>query len=341
MNMSLTEVYQIKVRGRLDARWSDWFGGMVVTCEVGGDGIPISTITGPVADQAALRGILSKLLDLNLKLVSVIHINTDWKEPRLDMKGELKMANTIQTLEGLTTSLRGRVERIPARNALFISVGVILLRWLASTITKVSTIQNGLDRIGSLEQLSVSALANGAVTVLGVTLLLYLSRETYRDVGFRRHHVLGQLGLGFLFGVGIFALDIFLIGPLVEALLPKTSPEGIDMGVLFSSAAYVPVWLMMALLKGGFAEELWRTFTLTRFEKCFGKAGLVFALTASSVMFGLGHLYQGLGTVIANAIQGLLYALVYLRKRSAWEAVSAHAVFDLIAITLGFVIYSG
>jgi hypothetical protein len=80
MDKDLTEIYQIKVRGRLDARWSDWFGGMTVTCEVGSDGMPITTITGPVADQAALRGILWKLWDLNLRLVSMIHINTDWKE---------------------------------------------------------------------------------------------------------------------------------------------------------------------------------------------------------------------------------------------------------------------
>jgi membrane protease YdiL (CAAX protease family) len=44
--------------------------------------------------------------------------------------------------------------------------------------------------------------------------------------------------------------------------------------------------------------------------------------------------------VLANAVQGLLYAGVYLRKRSAWEPVVAHAVYDLIGITLGFVIYA-
>jgi len=80
MHMDLAEVYQIRVRGRLDARWSDWFGGMAITCEIGGDGVPITAITGAVVDQAALRGILCKLWDLNLRLVSVIHINADWRE---------------------------------------------------------------------------------------------------------------------------------------------------------------------------------------------------------------------------------------------------------------------
>ena len=79
MGMDLTEVYQIKVRGRLDARWSDWFGGMAIACEVGCDGLPVTTLTGPVVDQAALRGILWKLWDLNLRLISVIPVEIDSK----------------------------------------------------------------------------------------------------------------------------------------------------------------------------------------------------------------------------------------------------------------------
>jgi hypothetical protein len=59
-------VYQIKVQGRLDESWSGWFNSMAITLE--GD---ITTLTGAVVDQAALRGILSRLWDLNLALISV------------------------------------------------------------------------------------------------------------------------------------------------------------------------------------------------------------------------------------------------------------------------------
>ena len=62
-------VYQIQVRGKLDKSWSDWLSGMTITSESG-----ITTLTGPVADQAALRGLLSKIWDLNLTLVSVTRI---------------------------------------------------------------------------------------------------------------------------------------------------------------------------------------------------------------------------------------------------------------------------
>ena len=59
-------VYQIKVQGRLDESWSSWFNSMTIAAE--GD---TTTLTGAVVDQAALRGILSRLWDLNLALISV------------------------------------------------------------------------------------------------------------------------------------------------------------------------------------------------------------------------------------------------------------------------------
>jgi hypothetical protein len=65
------QVYQIRVEGRLDKRRSDWFEGMTMGIERAGADTVITTLTGPVADQARLRGILSKLWDLNLTLISV------------------------------------------------------------------------------------------------------------------------------------------------------------------------------------------------------------------------------------------------------------------------------
>lgn len=76
MSTDRTTVYEISVGGRLDARWSDWLGGMAITYEVGQDGLPVTTITGPIADQAALRGILWRLWDQNLRLISVTRIET-------------------------------------------------------------------------------------------------------------------------------------------------------------------------------------------------------------------------------------------------------------------------
>jgi len=60
--------YQIRIEGELDEQWSDWFSGMTVVVEDGRR--KVTTLTGD-ADQAALRGILNKVWDLNLVLISV------------------------------------------------------------------------------------------------------------------------------------------------------------------------------------------------------------------------------------------------------------------------------
>ena len=62
--------YQIKVPGKLDERWSDWNDVMAVTVEEDRDGLPVTTLTGPV-DQAALQGLLRRLYTLGLPLISV------------------------------------------------------------------------------------------------------------------------------------------------------------------------------------------------------------------------------------------------------------------------------
>lgn len=62
--------YRIEVEGQLDESWSGWFSGMALTSQ--GD---VSTLTGPLADQADLRGLLSRIWDLNLTLVSVIRLD--------------------------------------------------------------------------------------------------------------------------------------------------------------------------------------------------------------------------------------------------------------------------
>ena len=70
-------VYRIKVAGQLPEHWSDWFNGLAITREVASGGVPTTTLTGPVADQAALHGILNRIRDLNVKLISVNQIGSE------------------------------------------------------------------------------------------------------------------------------------------------------------------------------------------------------------------------------------------------------------------------
>jgi hypothetical protein len=69
--------YRIVVEGRLDESWSRWLGDLRVQVEAGLPGGPVSTLTGSVADQAALRGILTRMWNLNLKVLSVTRLQSE------------------------------------------------------------------------------------------------------------------------------------------------------------------------------------------------------------------------------------------------------------------------
>ena len=64
-------IYQIRVQGHLGTQWTDWFGGLTVTLEDNGE----TLLTGPVADQAALHGLLRRVRDLGIPLVSVVRVD--------------------------------------------------------------------------------------------------------------------------------------------------------------------------------------------------------------------------------------------------------------------------
>jgi hypothetical protein len=63
----MQEHYEIKIKGHLDQRWSDWFSGLKLTHLEGNE----TLLSGPLPDQAALHGLLERIRDLNLTLVSV------------------------------------------------------------------------------------------------------------------------------------------------------------------------------------------------------------------------------------------------------------------------------
>jgi hypothetical protein len=61
-------VYQIRIKGHLGRQWTEWFEGLTITLEDNGD----TLLTGPVVDQAALHGLLRRVRDLGMPLLSVI-----------------------------------------------------------------------------------------------------------------------------------------------------------------------------------------------------------------------------------------------------------------------------
>jgi len=83
------ELYEIRIKGHLDDRWTNWFGGLTITLEDNGD----TLLTGPVIDQAALHGLLKKVRDLGTPLISVVQVQFDETHPyhsKKEKKNEYK-----------------------------------------------------------------------------------------------------------------------------------------------------------------------------------------------------------------------------------------------------------
>ena len=71
----ISRSYQITVEGKIDASWSDWLGGIQFVSRKEMDGMQVTTLSGILTDQAALRGLLNRLWDLNLVLRSVQQVD--------------------------------------------------------------------------------------------------------------------------------------------------------------------------------------------------------------------------------------------------------------------------
>jgi hypothetical protein len=79
-------VYQIRIKGHLGRDWTDWFGGFTLTLEDNGE----TLLTGPVVDQAALYGVLKKVRDVGMPLLSVIEVQFNENHRYQSKKGEKK-----------------------------------------------------------------------------------------------------------------------------------------------------------------------------------------------------------------------------------------------------------
>ena len=73
-------LYEIRLKGHLDARWANRFEGLTITLVEDGD----TLLTGPVVDQAALHGLLKRVRDLGMPLLSVNFVSPDQARPQED-----------------------------------------------------------------------------------------------------------------------------------------------------------------------------------------------------------------------------------------------------------------
>ena len=146
-------IYQIRIKGHLGSQWKDWFDGMTMTLEENGE----TVLSGPVADQPALYGLLKKVRDLGMNLVAVNHIDSD-QGGALEIKGEEN--GSIENFEQLIYKRRKEMDSIKktARFAgvlyLIITVfAIIAHQYIPNTLIVAGDPQTTADNIAASETL--------------------------------------------------------------------------------------------------------------------------------------------------------------------------------------------
>jgi membrane protease YdiL (CAAX protease family) len=96
------------------------------------------------------------------------------------------------------------------------------------------------------------------------------------------------------------------------------------------------LFAVVVVVAGGVREEVQRAFILRRFERWLG--GATVGVVVASAAFGAGHALQGGDAVVATALLGAFWSVVYLRRRSIVGPMISHAAFDLLQVGLFFVV---
>lgn len=214
------------------------------------------------------------------------------------------------------------------RTSLGISLGAIFLYW----IYQIASQRPEAPLPAHFSELVWRIARTKIIVLTALFFLLHLEGEGFKELGLSGQRWPKHLGVGLLFGLAMFVALNVVLGSVMNSLLPRPATSGPSIFTFFKEPRNLLAWLPIGIFGGGVVEELQRIFIFTRFEKWLGRPGLILGIALSSAMFGLGHRYQGLGIAISAAVSGVLFALIYLRRRSALEPITAHAFSDVLAI---------
>jgi membrane protease YdiL (CAAX protease family) len=165
---------------------------------------------------------------------------------------------------------------------------------------------------------------------LVVGLVLFFLRahgESIRDALFGDRSVVREALLGIALLPGIFMMVLLiLVGILTLAPNLHNVPHN-PLEDMLRNRSDAMIFAGVVMIAGGVREEVQRGFILHRFARYLG--GIGWGIPIYSVVFGLGHYEQGIDAMIATALLGVIWGLLYLVRRSIVAAVVSHAGFDL------------
>jgi uncharacterized protein len=168
------------------------------------------------------------------------------------------------------------------------------------------------------------------------SLSLWLRGLTWRDVGLRKSKAWWKIALQALLATLLIAVVVNLVvAPLVARLIGQPVNNSRFENIRGNLIALLG-WLSVAWAIAAFGEEMiFRGYLMNRIADIVGRSrtGWAMSLLAGSLMFGLGHGYQGWAGIINTATIGLLLGILYLvSKRNLWVNIICHGLIDSISL---------
>jgi membrane protease YdiL (CAAX protease family) len=184
----------------------------------------------------------------------------------------------------------------------------------------------------SLEMFATVSLLDTALIALLIRIFLTFSHERSEDVFVGPRPPRREIALGLLLIIPVTGLMIAIVQGL-RAIAPWThnvadSPFETYMRTPIEAA----IFAVVVIIAGGVREELQRAFILHRFDQKLGGARL--GLAIYTITFGVLHLTQGIDAAVAVGALGLVWGLLYIRRRSAIAPMVNHAGFDAAQVLL-------
>ena len=168
--------------------------------------------------------------------------------------------------------------------------------------------------------------------------LKYVFRETFADIFFSfKRFKIKAIWVGVIAAILLSLFFRFAWDPFINSILPSGKIDLSDFANIRNSPVNYVIILIIALLVGGFYEEIiFHGFIFIRLEKTFkGKWATSAAFILTTIIFGLYHFQQGIKGILLTAIAGAVYhALILKFNRNLWYGVFVHAFFDFIGLTL-------
>lgn len=196
------------------------------------------------------------------------------------------------------------------------------------------------ERVGGEFLTRLAVPAQMLILFVLATVLLRRRGERWRSIGLARPHswrrVAGLVVAGYLGVICLNALLVLLVFPRLGIAPPAFGALGVLKGHPW---VYVS-WLLLAWSSAALGEELqFRGFLWSRLERLFGggPAAAWATLIAQAGLFGLGHVYQGLGGVLATTCAGLVLGAIFLAgRRNLVACMVLHGVIDTVSLTALF-----